>query len=346
MTSTLIPILPRTFLFVFVPKSTPTLPSFFHFSFVLTSFVYPLIVVILYAITIMKVKLCLGSVRTQLRAVSWVTKCCIFIVEVAKITGRFLRSPFAFCLRFCFAWERSSPSVHSRMEADSSFPLKDIASVVEVFKVELAKIEPNLAKLSIILGFFETALTCKGSSNSCSSLDKETFDALGGKFQALVQKDLNTNKEQKPATRDFVVDVADLVWSCLSKSYFKDKPHIQNLYSFLTGKFHYSICYNLLQTSLWMTMKHGLITAILCELNIFLFPFLVSSVFQPSVIFKLLTFSSMNNKIIILSAFYYLLGFFWIFTKSKLNHLFLSNHKTSTLFSCSLFWSVFRQIIL
>lgn len=155
------------------------------------------------------------------------------------------------------------------MEADSNFPLKDIASVVEVFKVELAKIEPNLAKLSIILGFFETALTCKGSSNSCPSLDKETFDALGGKFQALVQKDLNANKEQKPATREFVVDVADLVWSCLSKSYFKDKPHIQNLYSFLTGKFHFNICYNLLQTSLWMTMIHGLITTILCELNIF-----------------------------------------------------------------------------
>ncbi|KAJ7357818.1 Menin [Desmophyllum pertusum] len=116
----------------------------------------------------------------------------------------------------------------------SCFPLKDISSVVEVFKVELAKAEPNLAKLSIVLGFFETALTCKGS-NSCPSLDKETFDALSGKFQALIEKDFSVNKEQKPATREFVVDVADLVWSCLSKSYFKDKPHIQNLYSFLTG---------------------------------------------------------------------------------------------------------------
>lgn len=127
------------------------------------------------------------------------------------------------------------------MEGDSSFPLKDITSVVEVFKTELAKAEPNLAKLSIILGFFETALTCKGSANSCPSLDKETFDALGGKFQALIKKDLNVNKEQKPATREFIIDVADLVWSCLSKSYFKDKPHIQNLYSFLTGKFEYLI---------------------------------------------------------------------------------------------------------
>lgn len=123
------------------------------------------------------------------------------------------------------------------MEAGSSFPLKDIASVVEVFKDELAKPEPNLAKLSIILGFFETALTCKGSANSCPSLDKETFDALGGKFQVLIQKNLNVNKEQRPATRELITEVADLVWSCLSKSYFKDKPHIQNLYSFLTGKY-------------------------------------------------------------------------------------------------------------
>lgn len=121
------------------------------------------------------------------------------------------------------------------MDSDSRFPVKDISAVIEVFKAELSDAEPNLAKLSIILGFFETALTCKGSMNQCPSLDKETYDALAGKFQALIQKNLNANKEQRPATREFVTDVADLIWSCLSKSYFKDKPHIQNLYSFLTG---------------------------------------------------------------------------------------------------------------
>lgn len=121
------------------------------------------------------------------------------------------------------------------MDTNSSFPVKDISAVIEVFKAELSNAEPNLAKLSIILGFFETALTCKGSMNSCPSLDKETYDALAAKFQALIQKNLNANKEQRPATREFVTDVADLIWSCLSKSYFKDKPHIQNLYSFLTG---------------------------------------------------------------------------------------------------------------
>lgn len=123
------------------------------------------------------------------------------------------------------------------MEVDSScFPLKDVPSVIEVFKQELDKVEPNLAKLSIILGFYETALTCKGADpSSCPSLDQETFGALYSKYLALIRKDFQFNDQNKPATREMVTGIADLVWSCLSKSYFKDRPHIQNLYSFLTG---------------------------------------------------------------------------------------------------------------
>ena len=265
-------------------SQVPNSPFFFPLSHLFWHVLFILRLWLFCAITVMKIEFCQGSVRTQLRAVSWVRRCSIFKSKLLNYREIFAES-FCFCLRFCFAWERSSPSVHSRMEADSNFPLKDIASVVEVFKVELAKIEPNLAKLSIILGFFETALTCKGSSNSCPSLDKETFDALGGKFQALVQKDLNANREQKPATREFVVDVADLVWSCLSKSYFKDKPHIQNLYSFLTGKFHYNICYNLLQPLYEWRWYMGWSLQSVVSLIYLMFQFLVSSVFQLSVIF-------------------------------------------------------------
>lgn len=126
------------------------------------------------------------------------------------------------------------------------FPLKDIKSVVEYFKEELKKEQPNLAQLSLILGFFEGANTCKGGASnpdtSCPSLDEETFDALYCKFMALLQQDFSFNAENKPATRELVKSVADLVWGCLAKSYFKDRPHIQNLYSFLTGKFTYFRC--------------------------------------------------------------------------------------------------------
>lgn len=125
------------------------------------------------------------------------------------------------------------------------FPLKDIKSVVEYFKEELKKEQPNLAQLSLILGFFEGANTCKGGTSNpdtCPSLDEETFDALYCKFMALLQRDFSFNAENKPATRELVKSVADLVWGCLAKSYFKDRPHIQNLYSFLTGKFTYFQC--------------------------------------------------------------------------------------------------------
>ncbi|XP_020901909.1 menin [Exaiptasia diaphana] len=120
------------------------------------------------------------------------------------------------------------------------FPLKDNESVMNFFKEELKKDQPNLAQLSLILGFFEEANTCKAgisdpATSSCPNLDEETYDALYCKFMALLQRDFSFNAENKPATREFVKSVADLVWGCLAKSYFKDRPHIQNLYSFLTG---------------------------------------------------------------------------------------------------------------
>lgn len=122
-------------------------------------------------------------------------------------------------------------------DSDSScFPLKNMSSVVEFFKREVQQDDPNLAKLSIILGYYESALTCKGSENTWPTLDKETFEALYSKFTALVERDFEYNTNSKPVTREIVKGVSDLVWSCLSKSYFKDKPHIQNIYSFLTGR--------------------------------------------------------------------------------------------------------------
>ena len=121
-------------------------------------------------------------------------------------------------------------------DSDSScFPLKNMSSVVEFFSREVKQEDPNLAKLSIILGFYESALTCKGAVNSWPTLDKDTFEALYSKFTALVERDFEYNTNSKPVTREIVKGVSDLVWSCLSKSYFKDKPHIQNIYSFLTG---------------------------------------------------------------------------------------------------------------
>lgn len=122
---------------------------------------------------------------------------------------------------------------------ENFFPLKDNETVVKFFKEELKKDQPNLAQLSLILGFFEEANTCKAGTSdpsTCPTLDEETYDALYCKFMALLQQDFSFNAENKPATRELVKSVADLVWGCLAKSYFKDRLHIQNMYSFLTGK--------------------------------------------------------------------------------------------------------------
>ena len=40
-----------------------------------------------------------------------------------------------------------------------------------------------------------------------------------------------------PTSREAVKAIADFIWSQLSTSYFKDRPHIQNVYSFLNGEY-------------------------------------------------------------------------------------------------------------
>jgi hypothetical protein len=32
--------------------------------------------------------------------------------------------------------------------------------------------------------------------------------------------------------------VADIIWNTLSKSHYKDKPHLQSIYSYLTGYYY------------------------------------------------------------------------------------------------------------
>ena len=39
------------------------------------------------------------------------------------------------------------------------------------------------------------------------------------------------------AVRALVKHVADIIWNTLSKSHYKDRPHLQSLYSYLTGQY-------------------------------------------------------------------------------------------------------------
>ena len=57
------------------------------------------------------------------------------------------------------------------------------------------------------------------------------------KFQSIIKGycDLSLFREGEFATRSLVKRVSDIVWNTLSKSQYKDRAHLQSLYSYLTG---------------------------------------------------------------------------------------------------------------
>ncbi|CAG5125065.1 unnamed protein product [Candidula unifasciata] len=125
------------------------------------------------------------------------------------------------------------------------FPLTSIASVVELFREQLeGPDEPNLALLSIVLGCVENTLTLNRSVTTSNDdvlrpifpvVDWETVDALYSKFEALVKGSVDLTKYPSGnSTRELVKKVSDVIWGSLSRN-FKDRAHLQSLYSFLTG---------------------------------------------------------------------------------------------------------------
>ncbi|XP_018006514.1 menin [Hyalella azteca] len=141
------------------------------------------------------------------------------------------------------------------------FPLKNIDSVVKLFKIHIEKNhEPNLAILSIILGYIENTLTCSRVAESSDSVphvtacDKEvhwqennstkipaveyTFvEALYQRFLSIIKAhvDVASFGNPKYASRELVKRVSDVVWCTLSSSYYKDRAHLQSIYSYMTG---------------------------------------------------------------------------------------------------------------
>lgn len=143
-------------------------------------------------------------------------------------------------------------------EERALFPLCDIESVVKLFKLHLEKnSEPNLAILSIIVGHIENTLTCSrfaGSENlvgyddECSDkfsenhhilpvVDYESVEALYHRFLAIIKAHVDVTAFGSPryATRELVKRVSDVVWCTLSSSYYKDRAHLQSIYSYMTG---------------------------------------------------------------------------------------------------------------
>lgn len=137
------------------------------------------------------------------------------------------------------------------------FPLQDISSVVKVFKLQLTSVkEPNLALLSIVAGAVENSLTCNRNftvekdtefdEGKLPAVEYHIVEALYMKFCAVIKGavDLTLYGDGKYATRELVKRVSDVIWNSLTRSYYKDRAHLQSLFSYLTGKVRFCLKVN------------------------------------------------------------------------------------------------------
>ena len=132
--------------------------------------------------------------------------------------------------------------------AKQHFPLQKIQDVVDLFKYQLERVdEIDLSLLSIVLGTIENALTINRSHALNRENDSklqpifpiiewETIDVLRTKFVTQIKSsvDLSLYPGQF-ATRELVKKVSDVIWGGLTRAFYKDRAHLQSLFSFLTG---------------------------------------------------------------------------------------------------------------
>ncbi|ROL47940.1 Menin [Anabarilius grahami] len=136
------------------------------------------------------------------------------------------------------------------------FPLRGIDGVVQLFESELNGPEPDLALLSLVLGFVEHFLAVNrvvpvnvpgvrfeplkpDCHNSCfPTVELNLISALYERFLAQIRGAVDMSQYRKPSgvsSRELVKKVSDVIWNSLSRSYFKDRAHIQSLFSLITG---------------------------------------------------------------------------------------------------------------
>ncbi|XP_066942615.1 menin isoform X3 [Macrobrachium rosenbergii] len=69
-------------------------------------------------------------------------------------------------------------------------------------------------------------------------VEYESVEALYHRFLAIIKAhvDVTAFGTPKYATRELVKRISDVVWCTLSSSYYKDRAHLQSIYSYMTGK--------------------------------------------------------------------------------------------------------------
>lgn len=141
------------------------------------------------------------------------------------------------------------------------FPLRSQEDVLQLFRKQLQLPEPNLALLSIVSGYLEHTLISASDIDQLNTfpvIDWDFVDGLYKKFVNILAVVVQETKQQQPpaaavgkgtkskqsaaaattspplATRELIKRVSDLIWNSLIRSTYKDRAHLQSLFSYLT----------------------------------------------------------------------------------------------------------------
>ena len=159
------------------------------------------------------------------------------------------------------------------------FPLRSTDAVVALFREQLEdRKEPNLTLLSVVLGALENSLTSSRGQTSgdrggtekvdieettepepptssvfrsvkklnkrCSTrlpaLQLSVVEALYEHFVTIVKGsvDLSSHTE-KYSSVSLIKKVTDVIWGALTRTFYKDRAHLQTVFTLLTGiSFH------------------------------------------------------------------------------------------------------------
>ena len=131
------------------------------------------------------------------------------------------------------------------------FPLNSMDKVVNIVEhLVLDKPKSCLPILSMVLGWYEHKLVITGKDKLLPneeifpSLDWTTFSSTFLKYQKCLEKFKLAQFEESKNEKLAIKDVADFVWKELKNTFYKDKHHIQSLYSFLFGEFSFYFYYH------------------------------------------------------------------------------------------------------
>ena len=158
----------------------------------------------------------------------------------------------------------------SEAKTQAFFPLRTVNDARKLFDSEIKSKEPNLVLLSIVAGSIENSMTKVNDVNLTPSplptsnksehvsepsdvtsanfridpqIDWHVVEALYAKFEAvfntycevaLLEKSRQIDADNWDVRR-LIKHVADIIWNTLSKAQYKDRPHLQSIYSYLTG---------------------------------------------------------------------------------------------------------------